>query len=119
MNLKNKEKLLVQSHYPLEFKRMVCELFLKGDKNKEEIRKEFDIRGKSTLLNWLRKFGYVESQSKPNQEFPFMAKSKKETSKSLEKENEELKLQLEMYKRMISLAEKEFKISIIKKSDTK
>ena len=48
-----------------------------------------------------------------------MAKSKKETSKSLEKENEDLKLQLEMYKRMISLAEKEFKISIVKKSDTK
>jgi hypothetical protein len=48
-----------------------------------------------------------------------MAKSKKETSKSLEKENEDLKLQLEMYKRMISIAEKEFKISIVKKSDTK
>ena len=48
-----------------------------------------------------------------------MAKSKKETSKSLEKENEDLKLQLEMYKGIISLAEKEFKISIVKKSDTK
>jgi hypothetical protein len=48
-----------------------------------------------------------------------MSKSKKETSKSLEKENQDLKLQLEMYKRMIEIAEKEFKISIVKKSDTK
>jgi len=47
-----------------------------------------------------------------------MAKPKKENSKSLEKENEDLRLQLEMYKRMIALAEKEYKISIEKKPDT-
>ncbi len=102
-----------------EFKRMVCEHYLKGNSTKEEIRLEFGIKGKSSLLYWLRKFGYVNSRDLPNSELPFMAKSKKETSKSLEKENEDLKLQLEMYKRMISHAEKEFKISIVKKSDTK
>lgn len=48
-----------------------------------------------------------------------MAKSKKVTPKNLEKENEDLKLQIEMYKRIISLAEKEFKISIVKKSGNK
>lgn len=47
-----------------------------------------------------------------------MAKSKKVTPKNLEKENED-KLQVEMYKRIISLAEKEFKISIVKKSGNK
>lgn len=120
MNLKNKEKLLVQPHYPLEFKRMVCELFLKGDKSKEEIRKEFDIRGKSTLLNWLRKLDYISNRNIDYENHYVMAKPQKESSvKSVEKEIEDLKLQLEMYKRMISLAEKEFKISIIKKSDTK
>jgi transposase-like protein len=102
-----------------EYRRMICEHYLNGDSSKEEIRAQFNIKGKSSLLYWLRKFGYIESNYKPNQELPFMAKSKKETSKSLEKENEDLKLQLEMYKRMISIAEKEFKISIVKKSDTK
>lgn len=102
-----------------EYRRMICEHYLNGDSSKEEIRAQFNIKGKSSLLYWLRKFGYIESNYKPNQEIPFMAKSKKETSKSLEKENEDLKLQLEMYKRMISIAEKEFKISIVKKSDTK
>lgn len=102
-----------------EFKRMVCEEYLKGNFTKEEIRLKFGIKGKSSLLYWLRKFGYVNSNNFPNSELPFMSKSKKESSKSLEKENEDLKLQLEMYKRMISLAEKEFKISIVKKSDTK
>lgn len=102
-----------------DFKRMVCEQYLNSRSNKEEIRLRFGIKGKSSLLYWLRKFGYIESNYKPNQELPFMAKSKKDISKSLEKENEDLKLQLEMYKRMISIAEKEFKISIVKKLDTK
>ena len=120
--MKSEQKLLLPQTRQLfseEFKRIICEHYLNGNSSKEEIRAQFVIKGKSSLLYWLRKFGYVESKSKPNQELPFMAKSKKETSKSLEKENEDLKLQLEMYKRMISLAEKEFKISIVKKSDTK
>ena len=119
--MKSEQKLLPQTRqlFSEEFKRIICEHYLNGNSSKEEIRVQFGIKGNSSLLYWLRKFGYVESKSKPNQELPFMAKSKKETSKSLEKENEDLKLQLEMYKRMISLAEKEFKISIVKKSDTK
>lgn len=102
-----------------DFKKMICEQYLAGNLNKEEIRVKFNIKGNSSLLYWLRKFGYVVSNHNSSQVLPFMAKSKKETSKSLEKENEDLKLQLEMYKRMISIAEKEFKISIVKKSDTK
>jgi len=102
-----------------EYQRMICQHYLNGNSSKEEIRAQFGIKGKSSLLYWLRKFGYAESNYQPIQELPFMAKSKKETNKSLEKENEDLKLQLEMYKRMISIAEKEFKISIVKKSDTK
>ena len=120
--MKSEQKLLLPQTRQLfseEFKRIICEHYLNGNSSKEEIRVQFGIKGKSSLLYWLRKFGYVESKSKPNQELPFMAKSKKETSKSLEKENEDLKLQLEMYKRMISKDEKEFKISIVKKSDTK
>ena len=48
-----------------------------------------------------------------------MAKPEKETLKSLENQNKDLKLELEMYKRMIEIAEKEFKIPIVKKPDTK
>lgn len=105
--------------YSDEFKKMVCELYLKGNKTKEEIRKEFGIRGNSSLLYWLRQLGSEEPIVRPIPEMQFMAKSKNSVNKSLEKENEDLKLQLEMYRRMISIAEKEFKIPIVKKSDTK
>ena len=106
-------------NYSDEFKAMVCNLYLKGNKTKEEIRKEFGIRGNSSLLYWLRQYGSEEPIVRPTPEMQFMAKSKKSVDKNLEKENEDLKLQLEMYRRMISIAEKEFKIPIVKKSDTK
>lgn len=102
-----------------DFKRSVCEHYLGGNSSKEKIRIEFGIKGKSSLLSWLRKFGYLKANFQSNPDLQFMAKTRKEAPKSLEKENEDLKLQLEMYKRMISLAEKEFKISIVKKSGTK
>lgn len=98
---------------------MVCEVYLKGNKTKEEIRKEFCIRGNSSLLYWLRQYGSSEPISRPITELSFMAEPNKTVNKSLEKENEDLKLQLEMYKRIIAIAEKELKISIVKKSDTK
>lgn len=106
--------------YSKEFKQKVCEEYMKGDKSKAEIKVQYGIKSStSILLDWLRKFGYIESGILPNSEFQFMAKPQEDSPKKLEKENEDLKLQLEMYKRMIEIAEKEFKISIVKKSDTK
>lgn len=109
------------SHYPNEFKRKVCLEYLKGNKTKVDLIREFRIKSSSSiLLDWLRKFGYIESKISCKSEIDFMLKPEKEkSSSSLEKENQDLKLQLEMYKRMIELAEKEFKIPIVKKSDTK
>lgn len=99
---------------------MVCEEYLKGNMSKTAIKIEYNIKSStSILLDWLRKFGYIESNIPSNSKNEFMAKPEKKISQSLEKENEDLKLQLEMYKRMIDIAEKEFKIAIVKKSDTK
>jgi transposase-like protein len=105
--------------YTDDFKRMVCDAYLLGGRTKERIRLDFGMKGNSTLSYWLEKLGYLPRDNKLQQKFPEVGNPKKEENKSLEKENEDLKLQLEMYKRMISIAEKEYKISIEKKSDTK
>lgn len=116
------KKVKRYSSYSEEFKQMVCQEYLKGGNSKSAIRSKYDIKsGTSIILDWLRKFGYIESDISKHPGNNFMAKPEKEkdTSKSLERENQDLKLQLEMYKRMIEIAEKEFKIPIVKKSDTK
>lgn len=108
------------SSYSKEFKLKVCQEYLRGNKTKAEIVAQYGIKSStSILLDWLRKFGYIEAGILPNSEFQFMTKPEEDKPKKLEKENEDLKLQVEMYKRMIEIAEKEFKISIVKKSDTK
>lgn len=108
------------SNYSEEFKQKICEEYMKGTKTKAEIKAQYGIKSStSILLDWLRKFGYVESNISSNSEFQFMAKRQQATSKDVEKENEDLKLQLQMYKRMIEIAEKEFNIAIVKKSDSK
>jgi len=51
------------TQYSDEFKKMVCNIYLQGKKSKDEISREFGIRGKSSLLTWLRKSGYCDPAS--------------------------------------------------------
>lgn len=119
-NARSTRETKIYSNYSKEFKQMVCEEYLKGNQTKEAIKIKYGIKGStSLLLYWLRSFGYITSNISYKSKIEFMAKPEKETLKSLEKENKDLKLELEMYKRMIEIAEKEFKIPIVKKSDTK
>ena len=49
----------------------------------------------------------------------FSEKDSQKSIKELEKELQEAKFLAEAYRKMIEIAEKEFKINIVKKSDTK
>lgn len=108
-----------RDYYTDDFKRMVCDAYLRGGRTKEQIRIDFGIKGNSSLLYWLQELGYSKPDAKPKRKSPEMGRPKKEGNKNLERENKDLKLQLEMYKRMIAIAEKEHNISIEKKPDTK
>lgn len=70
-------KLQITQNFSEDFKRSICEHYLAGNFNKEQIRIEFGIKGKSSLLNLLRKFGYAISQIKTNQELPLWQSQKK------------------------------------------
>ena len=121
MEIYKRSSIIVEQrdYYTDDFKRMVCDAYLRGGRTKEQIRIDFGIKGNSSLLYWLRELGYPKPDVNVKRKSPDMDSPKKEENKSLEKENEDLKLQLEMYKRMIAIAEKEYKISIEKKPDTK
>lgn len=95
-----------------------------GKLTKEQARKVYKIKGKSSVLYWMRKY----AKSKPT----FTEKSsntmtgKDETTKELllriqqlERSLEDAELKAEGYSRMIDIAERELKISIRKKYNTK
>lgn len=110
-----------QNRYTEEFKRFVCNEFLTGTATRRDIEQKYKI-GNSRITYWLRSFGY--DNSKPtfvpilDMSQPKKTTSTKATSQ-LHKELEEAKLLAETYRKMIEEAEKEFKIRIVKKSNTK
>lgn len=114
-----------QSKYSEEFKRFVCNDFLTGTLTKREIENKYDI-GHSRLTYWLKEIGFDYSKpsivSLPRMKDQTNKLSGKETEESvsqLKRELQEARLLAEAYRRMIDIAEQEFKIKIVKKSNTK
>jgi len=113
-----------QSRYSEEFKRFVCNEFLTGTLTRRELERKYSI-GNSRITYWLKELGYDYSKpsivplpSMANQ--PETSLNKKEDSLSqLKKELQEARLLAEAYRKMIEVAEHEFKIKIVKKSNTK
>ncbi|WP_299190303.1 hypothetical protein [uncultured Aquimarina sp.] len=113
-----------QSRYSEEFKRFVCNEFLTGTCTRREIETKYHI-GNSRITYWLRELGY--DYSKPSiVPLPAMADqseksldTNKESIPQLKKELQEARLLAEAYRKMIEVAEHEFKIKIVKKSNTK
>jgi transposase len=107
------------------FKLQVVEEVLSGRLSKEDARKKYQIKGKSAILNWIRSFGVADRKTVPA--YFAVMKAQKELSqeellkrvRELERALEDAQLRAEGYSRMIAIAERELKISIRKKSNTK
>jgi hypothetical protein len=114
-----------QSIYSEEFKRFVCNDYLTGSPTRREVEVKYCI-GNSRLTYWLKEMGYdylnPRIVSLPDMKAVKIDISGKDFQKSiteLEKELQEAKILAEAYRKMIEIAEKEFKINIVKKSNTK
>lgn len=110
-------------------RREIIEEYLTGNESRISVWKRHTGQAKERgqLLRWMRQLGYLDKSEKENV-IPLMAMSKKskKTKAELEKRVKELEDQLldsqlkeEGYRRMIEIAEKDLKISIRKKPNTK
>lgn len=114
-----------QSKYSEEFKRFVCNDFLTGTLTRREVEDKYNI-GHSRITYWLKDLGYDYSKpsilvmrSMDNKENKTQTSNQDDSLLQLKKELEEARLLAETYRRMIAIAEQEFKIKIVKKSNTK
>lgn len=122
--------------YSEEFKKKVITEYLESDLTKREILDKYDIKANSAIQEWMRKFGITDPYGKkdyiglPNTNR--LKKKKPELSevelenyalnkriRELEKLLDEEKIRSIMYSRVIEIAEKDLKLNIRKKSDTK
>ena len=110
-------------------RREIIEEYLIGDETRRAVWKRYTGQSKERgqLLRWMRKLGYIDKSQKENV-VPLIAMSQKsnKTKEELERRIKELENQLldsqlkeEGYRRMIEIAEKQLKISIRKKPNTK
>ena len=116
--------------YSEQFKRRVIEEYLSTGTPKVHLLRKYGIKTKCGIQRWMKKFGYEDVLQPVKVTFTplnISVVTGKEASneelqkkvKELEKQLEDEKLRSEAYARMIEKAEKEFKISITKKSVTR
>lgn len=103
--------------YSEAFKRAVVREYERGILNKAQIKAKYDIGGKSRVLDWCRKYGKLVYPTGNNGR-P-MKDPQKQRIKDLEKQLEEARLKVLAYEKLISIAEKEEGISILKKDVAK
>jgi transposase-like protein len=119
----------LRKRFSEEFRRLVVKEYLLGGITQVALLKKYKIKNRSAISKWRREFGYSDEvinftddtyhQMSKSFQNDFESTSPSEDKSSLEKENEDLRLQLEYYKRVIRQVEEQFKIRIEKKSGTK
>jgi hypothetical protein len=120
--------------YPEELKRKVVDEYLLGHSTKLSILKKYNIRGSSSIQKWMVDLGYINIRRPSLPIFEEIKSIKLSDNKKLtpadrlllEQEIKQLKRKLEdeqlrslMYAKLIEKAEKEYKIPIVNKPNTK
>lgn len=106
--------------YPESVKREVVFRIQSGNITQEEAKKEYGIKGHSTVLKWIRKF--EGTQLTPLSFMDYRKTDKDELIKrikELERQLEDEQIRSLGYSKMIDIAEDQLKVSIRKKPDTK
>jgi hypothetical protein len=125
-------KIEIRQMFDESFKRMVIEEYLATKCNKMDLLRKYNIRFKSAIQAWMKKLGYEDTHRTQRIKFDrslpltlsMATKSENilELQKrvhALEQQLQDEKLRVEAYSRMIDMAEKELKVSIKKKLNTK
>jgi transposase-like protein len=123
-----KKEEIKRRKYSDEFKWRVVHEVLSGNLTKEAARRVYGIKGKSAVLNWLRKFGGIESRnlaelqplSKQEEKLRMKELSEKDKRiKELEAELSRERLRADLWQKIVELAEEQLNIDVRKKFGAK
>lgn len=134
--MKRKTRHSPATNYSDDFKKQVISEYLASELTKREILDKYGIKANSAIQEWMRKFGVSDPYAKMDYlgilNHHRLKKKKPEPSeielqnvalskrvRDLEKQLGDEKLRSEMFARVIEIAEKDYKLNIRKKQDTK
>lgn len=109
-------------YYPEELKIEIVEQVTSKSMTKVEANRRYGIKGHSTIMKWIKKYGYLPEQKQTG--VKFMKKRIEESEERIRKlekllaekelKLEEANLKAKFYETMIDIAEKDLKITIKK-----
>lgn len=116
-----------QKDYSMSFKLQVVSEIERGELSTTGARKKYGIQARSTIVNWLRKYGTFDWENQTPSNMPKTSEQKlmelEQKVKLLEKQKKLLEKQVEtadkkaiIFDMMIDIAEKEYNIPIRKNS---
>ena len=134
--MKRKTRHAPATFYSDDFKRQIITEYIESNLTKREILDKYEIKANSCIQEWMRKFGVSDPYAKKDYlgiiNHDRLKKKKPDLSevelqntalakriRDLEKQLGEEKLRSEMFARVIEIAEKDYKLNIRKKPDTK
>lgn len=101
-------------HYGEGFRKQVVREFEQGLLNKDQLQRKYGLGGKSTVLQWCRKYGKFAYDS-PTQNGRPMKDPQKQRIKELEKKLKAAELKLKVYDKLIEITNRDLDQDIIKK----
>lgn len=119
-----------QKDYSLRLKLQVVESIERGELSTSQAQRRYGIQARSTVVNWLRKYGNFDWENQPSSNMGKTPEQKlmelEQKVRLLEKQKALLEQQVEqtdkkviLFDMMIDLAEKEYNIPIRKNSKPK
>lgn len=128
-----------QTQYSIELKHKICKEHIETGSSLSDLTRKYNLSSHSLIHDWLRRFGYLPPThrqisrriyietlnpiemhlKKPSQSDSTLNNEEQREIAQLKKQLEDAQIQLDGYKRMIEIAEEEYKIPIRKKSNTK
>ena len=107
-----------------ELKRQIIAEVKSGKRTKEQARNFYQIKGKSAILYWMRRYEKANPTFTAQSDYTMAAQDENTQElllkiKRLERSLEDAELKAEGFSKMIDIAERELRISIRKKYNTK
>jgi transposase-like protein len=96
------------------FKRQIVREYESGLLNKDQLKRKYGLGGKSTVLDWCRKYGKFAYHS-PSQTGRPMSDPQKQRIKELEKKLKAAEQKLKIYDKLIEITNRELDEDIVKK----
>lgn len=116
--MKRNSSVPAETNYSQAFKRQVVREYELGNRTKDALMNNYNIRGHSTVLQWCRKYGKLYYSKKSLTGRPLKDPQKRRI-KELEQELKEAVEKILVYEKLIEITKRETGIDVRKNIDTK